>query len=208
MIEEYLNVWRSSLKIEESLSRKSFWMFFGINYVGFGVLAFIFESSENELFLGLFQLIYFGYLLALLSAGMRRMNDIKKPIGYVFVPLYNFYLCLLPSFNEDKVASPNHSLRLIMFLKIVMLSFLIGVISFISIAHLDFGGGYGALFVYAIVIGICVIVNPIIITSCLLLLYAFKKGTIDAKFLSFYFLIIGILVVIITNRLAYLAISL
>jgi uncharacterized membrane protein YhaH (DUF805 family) len=218
MVNEYLDIWRSFFNYKESLSRKKFWLFNALNYIGFSILIIIcIISSENwfELFfenqidradfIDLFQfgihLIFQLLSLVLFSTGIRRINDINKSPGYIFVPLYNFYLCLLPKFDEDAVANPNHSLKASTFLKIVLFSFLIGVICFLTIAHIDFGGGYGALFVYAIVI--CVFVNTIIITMFILLIYVFKKNKIETIHLTFYFIIVGVLAVIITNVLAY-----
>lgn len=204
MIEEYLNVWRSSLKIEESLSRKSFWMFFGINYAGLQVLVFIVRSIEIELFFGLIPLIVIGFHLALLSAGIRRMNDIKRPISFIFIPLYNIYLCLLPSSEKDAVVNPNRITSISKIFKLHLASSLIGVLGFISIALIDFGGGYGALFVYLMVIAICVIVIPIIITICILFLHDNKKNVITHNYLIKVFLIIGVITIIYINVLARL----
>lgn len=123
------------------------------------------------------------------------MNDVRKPIGYIFVPLYNFYLCLLPKFEENAVEYPNHSLKGSTLLKIVLLSFLIGVINFLSLFISQIDIGYG-IFIAA---GICGIAYPILI------FYVFSKRKIDSEYLFTYFLIVGILTILITNTVAYLA---
>lgn len=150
MVEDYLTVWRSVLKFEESLSRKNFWIFFGINCFGLAILGVITNCLENVTISKTFELFYYVYILGLISAGIRRMNDIKIAKFYFFIPLYNIYLCLLPScesstmsnqkpkseennFIENQNSRENRSSNFLSpkkFLKIVGISFLLGLISF------------------------------------------------------------------------------
>jgi hypothetical protein len=83
-IQEYLCIWKSIFKLNEPLSRKSFWLFFGVNYLGYMVCDFF-----SIYFFNLFWLLFMG---SSFLAGIKRMNDINLPWIYVLIPFYNLYL--------------------------------------------------------------------------------------------------------------------
>jgi hypothetical protein len=85
MMNEYIEVWNSSFKLKDSLSRKNYWSFVCVNF-----LCLVIILKAYSLFM-MFQLFPLLFLLSF-SAGIRRMNDIKKPWFYLFIPFYNLYL--------------------------------------------------------------------------------------------------------------------
>jgi hypothetical protein len=85
MMNEYIEIWNSSFKLKDSLSRKNYWSFVFVNF-----LCLVIILKAYSLFM-MFQLFPLLFLLSF-SAGIRRMNDIKKPWFYLFIPFYNLYL--------------------------------------------------------------------------------------------------------------------
>lgn len=122
MMKDYIEVWKSSFKLEESLARKSYWSFVGVNF-----LCLVIILKAYTLFI-IFQLFPLLFLLSI-SAGIRRMNDIKKPWLYLFIPFYNFILLLEKSVDEQEIASAKPRINASAFLKLFFYSIMIGVIN-------------------------------------------------------------------------------
>jgi uncharacterized membrane protein YhaH (DUF805 family) len=125
-MKEYIEVWNSSFKFEESLSRKSYWSFECVNFLCLVIIfrmMIVFEIDH------LFQIFKLLFILSSFSAGIRRMNDIKKPWFYLFIPFYNFILLLEKSVDEHDIESLTPRINRYAFLELLFYSIMIGVIN-------------------------------------------------------------------------------
>lgn len=192
MLKEYLTNWRLIFAIDQPLCKKSFWIFIGITYSINLIIILIFSFFDTE---DLYDdyLYYLGwiFMLSYILAGMRRMRDINKPSVYIFIPFYNFFLCLETgesTINKNKMSKKTPELNWKMILKIILLSFFIGVINSIwSIKNSD-SLGYGLYLFFAL----CMLGYPCAIIIGFLLINSLrtKKLTNDELFFCFFFLLL------------------
>lgn len=192
MLKEYLTNWRLIFAIDQPLCKKSFWIFIGITYSINLIIILIFSFFDTE---DLYDdyLYYLGwiFMLSYILAGMRRMRDINKPSVYIFIPFYNFFLCLETgesTINKNKMSKKTPELNWKMILKIILLSFFIGVINSIwSIKNSD-SLGYGLYLFFAL----CMLGYPCAIIIGFLLINSLrtKKLTNDELFFCFFLLLL------------------
>jgi uncharacterized membrane protein YhaH (DUF805 family) len=142
MIKEYyIDTWKSIFKLDETLSRKKFWIFVLANFCLFCTVMTI---STDNFQVDFFELIYYPFIFSTIFVGIRRMNDIRQPWYYLFVPLLNIYLFLQPRKTElneqndtNELNKNKENLSLKSFLKIVLVSILIGFLNFMLVFCLD-----------------------------------------------------------------------
>lgn len=126
-----MKIWRSIFDYGHLLSRSHFWLFIIVNFISIFVILEICEFLENNDFTGLF---YWLFILSTINAGIQRMNDIKKPRYYLFVPLYNIFLLLQKGVvNEEEPKTHVSGFDLI---KIFLYSILIWVLNVILVVAL------------------------------------------------------------------------
>lgn len=98
LFSEYKKNWSLILNWSGRTTCKSFWFFLSLTLSALLFLAlFLVYFATGEMAFGLFFLILVlgtGASIALLSAAIRRMNDIGKPQYYALIPLYNIILLL------------------------------------------------------------------------------------------------------------------
>ncbi|TRX30458.1 hypothetical protein FNW52_20160 [Flavobacterium sp. ZT3R18] len=76
--------------------------------------------------------------MVLFSAGIKRMNDIKKPWFYLFIPFYSFVLLLKKGEDEKYIKSQTTYINRYAFFKLLFISITIGLMNlvlFISLCH-------------------------------------------------------------------------
>lgn len=192
MLKEYLTNWRLIFAIDQPLCKKNFWIFIGITYSINLIIILIFSFFDTEALYDDY-LYYLGwiFMLSYILAGMRRMRDINKPSAYIFIPFYNFFLCLETSEsnnNKNKMSKKTPELNWKMILKIIFLSFLIGVINSIWAINNSYSLGYGLYLFFAL----CMLGYPFIIIIGLLLINSVrtKKLTNDELLICFFLLLL------------------
>lgn len=102
-IHRYKNNWTQILNWSGRTSCNDFWTFALIT-----TFLLVYVIYMGSWFSGLLTLILFtialvggsAALLAILSAAIRRMNDINKPRYYILIPFYNIILLFKDSSNE------------------------------------------------------------------------------------------------------------
>lgn len=125
-MKEYIEVWNSSFKLGESLSRNNYWAFVCLNFLCLVIIFQIITIFEIDY---LFQIFMILFIFSSFSAGVRRMNDIKKPWFYLFIPFYNFILLIERSIEENEIQSSTSQISSYSFLLILLYSIIIGVIN-------------------------------------------------------------------------------
>ncbi|MBE0392326.1 DUF805 domain-containing protein [Flavobacterium sp. PL002] len=185
MIEEYLKTWKSFFELESLLSRKNYWVYVSVNFLFLILLIRMLDFLQNEILDQMLLLIYF---LVLISAGIRRMNDIKKRWFYIFIPFYNFVLLLEKSVNDSNPESFNLLNCVVVFFKLLLYSLVVGVVNFLIGLLGPFNNS--APYKDYIVLIYCVCLIPLFIVLFYLLTIIFKnKITKDSLFSYFlYFL--------------------
>jgi uncharacterized membrane protein YhaH (DUF805 family) len=107
----YINNWCQIFNWSGRTSRKSFWSFLSLTLFAllFLVLFLVYFATGAMAFGVFFLILALGTatILALLSAAIRRMNDIGKPQYYVLIPLYNIILLFKRGRVEDFDAYSN-----------------------------------------------------------------------------------------------------
>jgi hypothetical protein len=123
---DYCDIWKSMRIVDEPLSRRKYWLFVSVNFLCLIIIFRIMIIFEIDY---LFQIFMLLFILSSFSAGIRRMNDIKKPWFYLFIPFYNFILLLEKSVNEHDIESLTPRINRYAFLELLSYSIMIGVIN-------------------------------------------------------------------------------
>ncbi|MFD2910128.1 hypothetical protein ACFSX9_15465 [Flavobacterium ardleyense] len=99
-LNEYVDIW-SNFKTQIKLtSRGDYWFFVLVNYA---LLTIFQHFFQDHYYLEL--LLIIGFVITTICIGFGRMNDIKKPIYFLFIPLYNLYLLLQPTAKNKSTAT-------------------------------------------------------------------------------------------------------
>lgn len=96
-IDEYVLNWKSMFSLNESMSRRDFWQFVLLNYLCYIFISYVFRFWSYYFS----DLVFFVFLISLILAGIRRLNDLQLPWTYLFIPFYNLYLLLQKGVDKE-----------------------------------------------------------------------------------------------------------
>lgn len=155
MRKKYLENWKNSFNIENKISRRDFWIFLVVNYL---ILILLLTSinglaelsdSNNKNFDFINVIISTLFIVPIITAAIRRLNDINKPKFYVLIPFYNIFLLAQKGMSQsDSIDNDVFPVKFLV--RIVVGCLLIGianaVISVLLLTVLDDNAGLSAGF--------------------------------------------------------------
>lgn len=142
MKKRYLHNWKNSFNVKDKISREDFWVFLVVNYV---ILIFLLIAinglaelcdSDSNIFDYINIIISVFFIVPIISAGIRRLNDINKPKYYLLIPFYNIFLLAQKGMISNKTTRNTFPHKFLV--RIILGTILIGVINTItSLLFLD-----------------------------------------------------------------------
>lgn len=122
----YIKIWRSIFDYDHLLSRSHFWVFISVNFI---CLLVINEICDFFRWYNLLPLFYLLFIVLTIIGGMQRMEDIKRPRYYIFLPFYNLFLLLQKGVIQEEEAKTNTSG--FNFIKLFFYSLIMGLLNLI-----------------------------------------------------------------------------